>query len=98
MFTVSMALGSKQLAKHGVLVTRLSAAEDAATMDVLCVDKTGTITMNQLAVTGLIPLERATESDVLFAGALASQEANQDPIDLAFLATAKDRHIFDAVP
>src|ERR1017187_6214552 len=98
MFTVSMAVGSRELAKPGVLVTRLSAAEDAATMDVLCVDKTGTITMNQLAVTGVIPLEHATEADVLFAGALASQEANQDPIDLAFLAAAKERHIFDNLP
>jgi plasma-membrane proton-efflux P-type ATPase len=98
MFTVSMAVGSKELARRGVLVTRLSAAEDAATMDVLCVDKTGTITMNQLAVTGVIPLEHATEADVLFAGALASQEANQDPIDLAFLAAAKERHIFDNLP
>lgn len=98
MFTVSMAVGSRELAKRGVLVTRLSAAEDAATMDVLCVDKTGTITMNQLAVTGVIPLEQATESDVLFAGALASQEANQDPIDLAFLAAAKERGIFNDVP
>jgi P-type E1-E2 ATPase len=61
MFTVSMAVGSKELAKLGVLVTRLSAAEDAATMDVLCVDKTGTITMNQLAVTDVIPLEHASE-------------------------------------
>jgi H+-transporting ATPase len=98
MFTVSMALGSKELAKRGVLVTRLSAAEDAATMDVLCVDKTGTITMNQLAVTGVIPLAHATEADVLFAGALASQEANQDPIDLAFLAAAKAQHVFDGLP
>jgi magnesium-transporting ATPase (P-type) len=98
MFTVSMAVGSKELAKRGVLVTRLSAAEDAATMDVLCVDKTGTITMNELAVTGVIPLDHATEADVLFAGALASQEANQDPIDLAFLAAAKERHIFDNLP
>ena len=97
-FTVSMAVGSRELAKSGVLVTRLSASEDAATMDVLCVDKTGTITMNQLAVTGVIPLEHATQSDVLFAGALASQEANQDPIDLAFLAAAKERHIFDGMP
>jgi plasma-membrane proton-efflux P-type ATPase len=97
MFTVSMAVGSKELAKRGVLVTRLSAAEDAATMDVLCVDKTGTITMNRLTVTGVIPLERATEADVLFAGALASQEANQDPIDLAFLAAAKERHLFDSL-
>ena len=98
MFTVSMSIGSKELAKRGVLVTRLSAAEDAATMDVLCVDKTGTITMNQLAVTGVIPLEHATESDVLIAGALASREANQDPIDLAFLAAAKERHVFDGQP
>ena len=98
MFTVSMAVGSRELAKRGVLVTRLSAAEDAATMDVLCVDKTGTITMNELAVTGVIPLEKATESDVLFAGALASQEANQDPIDLAFLAAAKQRNVFANLP
>jgi len=98
MFTVSMALGSKELAKRGVLVTRLSAAEDAATMDVLCVDKTGTITMNQLAVTDVIPLAQAKEADVLFAGALASQEANQDPIDLAFLAAAKAHHVFDGLP
>ena len=98
MFTVSMAVGSKELSKHGVLVTRLSAAEDAATMDVLCVDKTGTITMNELAVTGVIPLEQAKDTDVLFVGALASQEANQDPIDLAFIAAAKQRRVFDGMP
>ena len=98
MFTVSLAVGSKELAKRGVLVTRLSAAEDAATMDVLCVDKTGTITMNQLAVAGVVPLDQATESDVLGAGALASRESNQDPIDLAFLAAAKDRHALEKEP
>ena len=97
MFTVSMAIGSKELAREGVLVTRLSAAEDAATMDVLCVDKTGTITMNRLVVTEVIPLGQATEADVLFAGALASQDSNQDPIDLAFLAAAKARHVFDGL-
>ncbi len=67
-------------------------------MDVLCVDKTGTITMNKLAITDVIPLAQAKESDVLFAGARASQEANQDPIDLAFLAAAKARHVFDGLP
>ena len=97
MFTVSMAIGTAQLAKRGVLITRLSASEDAATMDVLCVDKTGTITMNQLAVTAVIPLEHSTEADVLFAGALASREADQDPLDLAFLAAAKERRVFDTV-
>ena len=98
MFTVTMAVGSKQLAQRGVLVTRLSAAEDAATMSVLCVDKTGTITMNQLAVTDVMPLGKATAADVLLAGALASQDANQDPIDLAFLAAAKSRNVFDTLP
>lgn len=98
MFTVSMAFGSKELARRGVLVTRLSATEDAATMDVLCVDKTGTITMNQLTVTGVSPLDKATEAEVLRVGALASQAANQDPIDLAFLAAAKDRKAFDGTP
>ncbi len=95
MFTVTMALGARALAKGGVLVTRLSAVEDAATMDVLCVDKTGTITMNRLVVSGVVPRAPATAADVLFAGALASKEANQDPIDLAFLAAAKERHVFD---
>ena len=47
MFTISMALGSFELSKKGAIVTRLDAVEDAATMDVLCADKTGTITMNQ---------------------------------------------------
>ena len=56
MFTVSMAVGSMELARKGVLVTRLSASEDAATMNVLCVDKTGTITMNKLSITTVIPL------------------------------------------
>jgi plasma-membrane proton-efflux P-type ATPase len=96
MFTVSMAAGSKELAKRGVLVTRLSATEDAATMEVLCVDKTGTITMNRLTVTGVIPIGAATEADILCAGALASKEANQDPIDLAFLSAAKEKYAFDA--
>jgi hypothetical protein len=74
MFTVSVAFGSEELARHGVLGARLSAAQDVTTMDVLCVDKTGTIMMNQLAVTGVTPLKHATQADALVAGALASQE------------------------
>ena len=89
MITVSTAVGSLELAKKGVLVTRLSASEDAATMDVLCVDKTGTLTMNRLDVTGVVPLHGFAPKEVLMYGALASEEANQDPIDLAFLAAAR---------
>ncbi|MGB7594230.1 MAG: plasma-membrane proton-efflux P-type ATPase [Erysipelotrichaceae bacterium] len=96
-FTVSMAVGARELSKHGVIVTRLSASEDAATMDVLCVDKTGTITLNKLTLADVLPLGGISETDVLIAGASASQEANQDPIDLALLAHAEEKHVFDGI-
>jgi plasma-membrane proton-efflux P-type ATPase len=86
MFTVSTAVGARQLARRGVLVTRLAAVEDAATMEVLCVDKTGTLTVNRLAVVGVVPRGTATQTDVLEAGAQASHQADQDPIDLALIA------------
>ena len=70
MFTVSMALGSLELVKQGVLVTRLSAPDDAASMDILCVDKTGTITMNKLSIVELLPTNGYSENDVLLCGAL----------------------------
>ncbi len=93
MFTISMALGSLELAKKGVLITRLSAAEDAATLDVLCADKTGTITLNRLRVVDAVPLDGYTKDDVLRFGALASHEANRDPIDLAVLDAVRTRGV-----
>lgn len=93
MFTVSMALGAIALAKRGVLVTRLSAAEDAATMDVLCADKTGTLTANRLSLAGTLPAPGFSDDDVVRIGAWASHEADQDPIDIAFLLAAHDRHL-----
>ncbi len=95
MFTVSMAVGSMELGRHGVLVTRLSAAEDAANMDVVCADKTGTLTMNRLSFAGARPQPGFSEADVLRWGASASNEADQDPIDLAFLRAARDRKLLD---
>lgn len=95
MFTISMAIGSMELVKKGVLVTRLSASEDAAIMNILCVDKTGTITMNKLSLANVIPLNGFNEQEVIFYGYLASQEANQDPIDLAFIAAAKQKNLID---
>jgi len=89
MFTVSMALGAMELSKKGVLVTRLSAVEDAATMDVLCVDKTGTITRNKLSIIETLAYNGFDKREVVFYGALASEEANHDPIDLAFIEMAK---------
>jgi H+-transporting ATPase len=93
MFTTSLAIGSRELSKKGVLVTRLSAVEDAATMNVLCADKTGTITMNKLLIAHVTPLNGFTQNEVILYGALASQEANQDPIDLAFIDSAKRENL-----
>lgn len=88
MFTLSTAVGSMELVRNGVLVTRLDAVEDAASMDILCADKTGTLTTNALAVADVIPWNGSTRDDVLLYGTLASQEANRDPIDLAFISAA----------
>ncbi len=93
MFTITMALGSLELAKKGVLVTRLSASEDAALMDVLCVDKTGTLTLNKLTVADTLEFNNYKKDDAVLFGALASQRANQDPIDMAFLDAVKERNI-----
>jgi len=93
MFTITMALGSIELSKKGVLVTRLSASEDAASMDTLCVDKTGTITLNKISVAEVVPFNSFSKDDVVVFGALASEEANQDPIDLAFIQEAKDKKL-----
>lgn len=90
MFAISMAVGAQKLSKEGVLVTRLNASEDAATMDVLCVDKTGTLTYNRLSIAEIVPLGRASKEEVILYGALASREENQDPIDLAFLAESRE--------
>ncbi|HVB98414.1 MAG TPA: plasma-membrane proton-efflux P-type ATPase [Candidatus Dormibacteraeota bacterium] len=90
-FTLATALGAMELAKSGVLTTRLSAIEEAAAMDVLCTDKTGTITENRLSVGAMLSFPPFSDDDVLRWGALASDEASQDPIDLAILDSAQAR-------
>jgi magnesium-transporting ATPase (P-type) len=67
-FTLAAALGSLELARRGVLAARLSAIEEAAGMDVLCVDKTGTITQNLLRLADVHAYEPATRTDVLEPG------------------------------
>jgi H+-transporting ATPase len=90
MFTVSMAKGSQQLAAKGILVSRLSATEDAATLTTLCIDKTGTLTQNKLSVFEIVPADNFTVDDIIRYGILASVAANNDPIDMAFLQKATD--------
>ena len=98
-FTVATALGALDLAKNGVLVTRLSAIEEAAIMQVLCTDKTGTLTENKLEVAEIKAFPPYTEKDVIRLAVMASDEATQDPLDKAILEKAGtekiDIHIND---
>lgn len=91
-FTLGTAIGARTLAQRGVLATRLTAVREAAGMDVLCSDKTGTITKNELAVVAAHAYNGFSKSKLLRLAALASDEATHDPIDLAIrnaAATAK---------
>ncbi|HUX66591.1 MAG TPA: plasma-membrane proton-efflux P-type ATPase [Terriglobales bacterium] len=87
-FTVATAVGAMEMARAAVLVTRLSAIEEAAAMDVLCTDKTGTLTQNRLAVGEVWAAAGQEPAAVLRLAALASEAATQDPLDLAILAAA----------
>ena len=89
-FTLSAALGAQMLARRGVLLTRLSAAHEAAAMDVLCADKTGTLTRNALEVVDVVAMTGFERERVLALAALASSEADQDPIDAAIRSAATD--------
>jgi H+-transporting ATPase len=87
-FTLSAAFGAQILARRGVLLTRLSAAHEAAAMDVLCADKTGTLTRNALEVVDVLATPGFDRDRVLALAVLASSEADQDPIDTAIRRAA----------
>ncbi len=81
-FTLGAAIGAKHLALKGVLLTRLSALHEAATINVLCADKTGTLTENKIGVAAVRPLtEGWSADDVMAFAALASSTDGRDPID-----------------
>ncbi len=91
-FTLAAAIGARALAKRGVLPTRLSAVDEAATMDVLCADKTGTLTRNALKVAAVRAMAGFDVSHVLALAALASSDGGQDPVDAAIRVAAKDQY------
>ena len=90
-FTLAAAVGAQALAKLGVLPTRLSAVDEAASIDVLCADKTGTLTNNELKVTTVHQMPGFDESQVMGMAALASSDGGQDPVDGAIRAVALQR-------
>ncbi|MHB8404426.1 MAG: HAD-IC family P-type ATPase [Gammaproteobacteria bacterium] len=95
-FTLAAAFGARALAKIGVLPTRLSAVDEAGTTDVLCADKTGTLTQNALTVTTVHPMPGFDEAHVLALAALASSDGGQDPVDGAIRAAAAHKTVSDA--
>jgi H+-transporting ATPase len=94
-FTLAAALGAKALAKLNVLPTRLSAVDEAASIDVLCADKTGTLTQNALTVTAVHAMSGFDESHVLGVAALASSDGGDDPVDGAIRAAAAKKAASD---
>jgi H+-transporting ATPase len=94
-FTLAAAIGAKALARVGVLPTRLSAVDEAATLDVLCSDKTGTLTLNDLTVTALRPGVGFDEAHLLALASLASSDGGRDPVDAAIRAASVKQAISD---
>jgi len=94
-FTLAAAIGARALGKLDVLPTRLSAVDEAASIDVLCADKTGTLTQNALTVTVVHAMPGFDESHVLGVAALASSDGGQDPVDAAIRAAAAKKAATD---
>ena len=89
--SVTMAVGARLLAKKQAIVSKLVAIEELAGVDVLCADKTGTLTQNKLTLGDPFCLDKITAEQVILAGALASRAENDDTIDLAVLGGVKDK-------
>jgi len=88
--SVTMAVGARLLAKKKAIVTRLEAIEELAGVDVLCADKTGTLTQNKLTLGDPFSVNKITAEQVILDAALASRADNNDAIDLAVLGGLKN--------
>ncbi len=87
--TIVQAATGMKLAEEGIIVARLDSIEDAASISILCLDKTGTITQNKLSVTDSIPFSNFSKMDVANIGNLASRAEGMDLIDVAIMDYAK---------
>ncbi|MFZ0451727.1 MAG: plasma-membrane proton-efflux P-type ATPase [Desulfatiglandaceae bacterium] len=88
--SVTMAVGALALSKMKAIVSRLESIEEMAGIDILCSDKTGTLTQNKLTLGDPVPFAVEDVQELILAGTLASKEEDQDPIDLALLGGLRD--------
>ena len=89
--SVTMAVGARLLAKRQAIVSKLVAIEELAGVDILCADKTGTLTQNKLTLGDPFSVNNVAADQVILDGALASRADNNDTIDLAVLGGLKDK-------
>ncbi len=94
--SVTMAVGARLLARKKAIVSKLVAIEELAGVDVLCADKTGTLTQNKLTLGDSFSVNNIPAEQVVLAGALASRADNNDTIDLAVLGGLKDKEALKA--
>jgi H+-transporting ATPase len=94
--SVTMAVGARLLARKKAIVSKLVAIEELAGVDVLCADKTGTLTQNKLTLGDPFTIGGVTAAQVILAGALSSRSDNDDTIDRAVLAGVTDQEGFKA--
>ena len=92
-FSITLALGALDLSKEKAIVSKLSSIEEMAGVDILCSDKTGTLTKNQLSLDAPILFQCDNEEDCILAGALASRIENKDAIDTAVIGALKDADV-----
>ena len=92
--SITMAMGAVQLSRKKAIVSRLESIEEMAGMDILCSDKTGTLTQNKLKMGNPSGVGKITADELILAGALACKEEDKDPIDLAVLDALNDREEF----
>ncbi|MDD3579770.1 MAG: plasma-membrane proton-efflux P-type ATPase [Desulfobacca sp.] len=93
--SVTMAVGAMALSKMRAVVSRLESIEEMAGIDILCSDKTGTLTQNRLSLGDCVLFGATDEQELIFYGSLASKAEDQDPIDLAVIAGLQDRSVLD---
>jgi H+-transporting ATPase len=94
--SVTMAVGARLLSKKQAIVSKLVAIEELAGVDVLCADKTGTLTQNKLTLGDPFSVNNVPADQVVLSGALASRAENNDTIDLAVLGGLKDKEALKA--